>query len=166
LAALVVAAALAAVFALRGSKGGSPSHGTTGATAVALSGVRAFDPAGDGREHDSDAPSATDGNPSTYWYTETYVSGLGKAGVGLVLDAGTPKAVKSITVQSSTPGFTAEILAGNSLDSTLKVDSAKQPVGAATTFSLHGATARYFVLWITDLGGLHSVRVNEITAKR
>jgi hypothetical protein len=74
--------------------------------------------------------------------------------------------VKSITVQSTTPGFTAEILAGNTLDSTLKVDSAKQPVGASTTFSLRGATARYFVLWITDLGTLHSVHVNEITAKR
>jgi serine/threonine-protein kinase len=165
LATLVVAAAVVAVFALRGSNHGTSGNGATGGTAIALNGVRAFDPSGDGSEHDADAPNATDGSASTYWSTESYVSGLGKAGVGLVLDAGAAKDVKSITVQSTTPGFTAEILAGNTLDSTLKVDSGKQPVGASTTFSLRGATARYFVLWITDLGALHFVHVDEITAK-
>jgi serine/threonine protein kinase len=166
--ALVVAAALAAVFALRGSNSskGTSSHGSGGGSAIALKGVRAFDPAGDLQEHDSAAPSATDGNPATYWYTESYISGLNKAGVGLVLEAGRAADVKSITVHSATPGFTAEILAGNSLDSTLKIDSAKQQVGTSTTFQLHGATARYFVLWITDLGSLHLVHVNEVTARR
>jgi hypothetical protein len=154
------------VFVLRGSNGkGSPAHGSSGGGVVALSGARAFDPAGDLREHDSSSRLATDGDPSTYWYTEHYVDGLNKEGVGLVLDAGRAKNVGSITVQSVTPGFTAEILAGNSLDSTLKVDSSKQQVGASTTFALHGATARYFVVWITDLGGLHSAEINEVTAK-
>ena len=107
----------------------------------------------------------TDGNPATYWETEHYRSGLGKPGVGLVLDAGGGAKPTSITVRSTTPGFTAEILAGNGLSSTMKVDSAKQQVGAATTFALRGATARYFVVWITDLGSNSSVRLNEVTAK-
>jgi eukaryotic-like serine/threonine-protein kinase len=167
LVALAVAAAIVAVFALRGSNDkGSSSNGSSGGGVVALSGARAFDPRGDLREHDSAAPLATDGNPATYWYTEHYVDGLDKAGVGLVLDAASPADVKSITVRSTTPGFTAEILAGNSLDSTLKIDSSKQQVGGSTTFSLRGATARYFIVWITDLGGLKSARINEVTAKR
>ena len=164
--ALAVAAAIVAVFALRGSNDKSTtSKGSTRGAVIALTGARAFDPAGDLREHDSSARLATDGDPSTYWYTEHYIDGLDKEGVGLVLDAGGAKKIGSITVQSTTPGFTAEILAGNSLDSSLKVDSSKQQVGPSTTFSLRGATARYFVVWITDLGGLDSARVNEVTAK-
>jgi eukaryotic-like serine/threonine-protein kinase len=167
LVALAVVAAIVAAFALRGSNhhGSSSSKGSAGGSVIALTGARAFDPAGDLREHDSSARNATDGNPGTYWYTEHYVDGLNKAGVGLVLDAGRAKTVGSITVKTATPGFTAEILAGDSLDSTLKVDSSKQQVGASTTFSLRGATARYFVVWITDLGGLHSAEINEVTAK-
>ena len=167
LAALVIAAALAAVFALRGSKNANGTSGksSTGGAVIALSGVRAFDPAGDGREHDANAPQATDGDAGTFWYTEHYTGGLGKPGVGLVLDAGRAKAVKSITVQSATPGFTAEILAGNTLSSTMKVDSTSQRVGSSTTYTLRGATARYYVLWITNLGQNASVDVNEVTAK-
>jgi serine/threonine protein kinase len=166
LVALAVAAAIVAVFALRGSKGGSSAHRSSGGGVVALSGARAFDPSGDGREHDSDAPKATDGNPATFWYTEHYTGGLDKPGVGLVLDAGSAKTVKSLTVQSTTPGFTAEILAGNSLTSTPHIDSNSQQIGARTTFTLHGATARYYILWITNLGRNTSVDVNEVTAKR
>jgi eukaryotic-like serine/threonine-protein kinase len=166
LVALAVAAAVVAVVVLHGSNGkGSPSHGSSGGGAVSLKGARAFDPYGDGSEHDSNAPSATDGNASTYWYTEHYRDGLGKPGVGLVLDAGRAATVKSVTVQTTTPGFTAEILAGNTIGSTMKVDSSKQLIGSSTTVALRGATARYYVLWITDLGANSSVRVNEVTAK-
>ena len=164
-AAVLIAAALAAVFALRGSNGGPSSSRSPGTSVIHLSGARAFDPAGDGREHDANAPQATDGDAGTFWYTEHYSGGLRKAGVGLVLDAGRAKVVKSITVQSATPGFTAEILAGDSLASTPRVDSASQQVEARTTFSLHGANARYYILWITNLGSNTSVDVNEITAK-
>ena len=55
---------------------------------------RSYDPAGDGREHDGEVPLATDGNLATYWQTEHYANpafgSLGKPGVGLVLDAGSP----------------------------------------------------------------------------
>src|SRR5689334_21956207 len=76
---LVLAAAAAivgAVVGLGGSK--SPHAGTTGSTGSAaagaplpLTGVGTSDPAGDG-EHDADVPKATDGNPQTYWYTQSY----------------------------------------------------------------------------------------------
>ena len=42
---------------------------------------------GDGEEHDERVADATDGDPATYWTTETYQA-FTKPGVGLVLDAG------------------------------------------------------------------------------
>jgi len=170
LALLVIAAVI--VFVVAGRDHGSPSKGSSGGggsssgAAIALAGTRAFDPAGDGREHDSAAPLATDGDFATAWETEHYRDGLGKEGVGLVLDGGAVRTVSSITVRTDTPGFTAEILAGNSLSgATLKIDSSKQPVGSSTTFDLRGAQARYYIVWITDLGGNVSAHVNEVTAR-
>jgi serine/threonine-protein kinase len=163
---LAAAAAVAAILVLRGSNSDKPSQGSKGTgAAITLSAARAFDPSGDGAEHDSAAPNATDGNASTYWDTEHYRGTLNKPGVGLVLDAGTAKKVSSITVHSSTPGFTAEILAGDTLGTTPAVDSASQTAGATTTFDLRGATARYYIVWITNLGSNASVRIEEVTAK-
>jgi hypothetical protein len=166
---LAVAAAVVAILALRGSNSDKSSQGSNGGSgsgaAITLSATRALDPYGSGGEHDSAASRATDGDAATYWDTEHYNSGLGKPGVGLVLDAGVAKKVGSITVHSSTPGFTAEILAGNTVGTAMKVDAAKQTVGAATTFDLGGATARYYIVWITNLGSNSSVRIEDVTAK-
>jgi len=165
---LVAAAAIAAVLLL-GRSGGSArdnsSQGSSSGRAISLSGARAYDPVGGDGEHDSAAPNATDGNPSTYWDTEHYQGGLGKPGVGLVLDAGRAKTVKTITVKSTTPGFTAEILAGNSLSTQPNIDSSSQTVGASTSFTLHGAHARYYIVWITNLGSNVSARINEVTGR-
>ena len=89
------------------------------------------------------------------------VRAVGKGVPGLVLDAGSARKAGSITVHSTTPGFTAEILAGNTLSTTMKIDSSSKVVGASTTFSLRGATARYYVLWITNLGSNTSVRTRK-----
>ena len=53
------------------------------------------------------APLATDGTLGTVWQTESYhdAPSLGKPGVGLVLDAGTPVQLHRITVVTSTPGL-------------------------------------------------------------
>jgi serine/threonine-protein kinase len=168
----LLAVAAVVVFVVAGRDHGSPGTGSSGGSggssgaAIALAGTRAFDPAGDGREHDSAAPLATDGDFATAWETEHYRDGLGKAGVGLVLDAGGVRKVSSITVRTDTPGFTAEILAGNSPSGTEpKIDSSKQQVGSSTTFDLRGARARYYIVWITDLGGNASAHVNEVTAR-
>jgi hypothetical protein len=73
--------------------------------------------------------------------------------------------LSSITVTTSTPGFTAEILAGDSVATQPPADSASQTVSGRTSFTLQGAKARYYILWITRLptGGL--ARVNEVTAR-
>ena len=165
---LVAAAAIVAgVIGLRGSKNTPAGKHVTAGTVVPLIGVGTSDPAGDG-EHDADVPKATDGDPSTYWYTQSYYDGggsLGKPGVGIVVAAPRRTAVKSVTVTTDTPGYTAEILVGGSPAGPFVADSSSQTVNARTTFALQGRTARFYVVWITNLGSYRSVHVNEVRAR-
>jgi predicted Ser/Thr protein kinase len=147
-----------------GGGGGAVSSGSP----VSLAGVTSYDPQGNGDEHSSTAPAATDGNPSTYWYTETYSTqdfgGL-KDGVGLVLDAGSPVDVRSLTVSTPTPGFQASVLSGSAQGGPFTSVASTQTVGGTTTFDLHGSTARYYVLWVTRLPPGGRAEVSEVTAR-
>jgi eukaryotic-like serine/threonine-protein kinase len=159
LAALLAAGAVAAAFVAFGNdQGGAASPAT-----VRLSAVGVYDPPpGDGREHDDLVGNATDGNPDTYWTTETYRA-FTKDGVGLVLDAGRDVDLGTITVRTDTPGFTAELKAGDSETDFPDIVADGRTVEAATTFDVGGGKARYYLLWITRLDSL--AHVNEVTAR-
>jgi eukaryotic-like serine/threonine-protein kinase len=171
----VLAGIFAAVFALTGSptKFSSAVDKATGGSTntskpVRLTGLSGYDPYGTGGEHDEDAKLATDGQQGTFWKTENYrssLSSLRKKGVGLLLDAGSAREIKAVTVTSDTRGFTAEIEAGPSASGPFSPVSNSQTVGGTTTFTLRNARARYFVVWITDLGQNAQVHVDEVTAK-
>ena len=88
-----------------------------------------------------------------------------KKGVGLLLDAGHAVALKSITVTTDTPGYTVQIQAGASPTGPFAPDSSSKRVGAHTTFTLEGKSARYYVLWITNLGTSDFAHVNEVKAR-
>jgi len=61
--------------------------------------------------------------------------------------------------------FAARISAVNSLSTrNAAVDSTVQRVGSKTVFALHGAKARYYIVWITNLGRGNSADINEVTA--
>ena len=167
----VLAGILAAVFTFTDSsqqlkklvgKDKTPAAATT---PVRLSGITAYDPDGDGQEHDETASEATDGNPATFWRTEHYNGSLNKPGVGLVLDAGKSVRLSKLTVTSETPGFTAQVQAGASSTGGFTAVSPSSVVGTSTTFSLDGSPERYYLLWVTDLGGNPRVEVNEVTAR-
>ena len=170
LAVAVVAAAAVGAYVLTkgasnatgiGNGGGSPP-----AKPVQLAGAGAYDPFGTNGEHDGDAPKATDNNTATYWRTESYRDGLNKKGVGVVLDAGAAKKIKTMTVTTDTPGFTAEIQAGDSKTGPFTSVSSSQTVNGTATFTLDGGSHQYYVVWITDLGQNNSsVHVNEVRAK-
>ena len=173
----VLAGIFAAVFAFTGSptdfqgaihKAGVGGGKTSGGKLVHLTGMTGYDPQGTGGEHDSSGQLATDGNGTTYWQTEHYGSssfgGL-KDGVGLVLDAGSAKKLKQLTVKSDTPGFTAIIKSGRSETGPFAAVSASQTVGSSTTFSLRGSAAQYYLIWITELPSEGVAHVNEVTAK-
>jgi eukaryotic-like serine/threonine-protein kinase len=166
----VLAGIFAAVFAFTDS--GPKLSGLVGRdksspplVAVSLTGVASYDPDGDQHEHDEDVALATDRNPDTYWTTEHYDSGLQKPGVGLVLDTGSAKKLASLTVKSDTPGFTAVIKAGSSPSGGFTPVSSAGAVGTQTKFSLDGDAARYYLIWITDLGPNAAVHVNEVSGR-
>jgi eukaryotic-like serine/threonine-protein kinase len=136
-------------------------------TPIHLLGVRGYDPFGDNHaEHDNLAGLATDRNRSTAWNTEHYNS-FNKPGVGLLLDAGRPVSPHRITVDTTTPGFTAEIKAGNDPGGAdFRSVASAQTISGETTFALdlHQAK-RYYVVWITKLpSGTSSVEINEVRA--
>jgi tRNA A-37 threonylcarbamoyl transferase component Bud32 len=164
LGALAIAAVVIGLLTLRGGGRDVP----VGAP-ITIDGAGAYDPYGDGTEHDADAPKATDGNVETYWTTEDYNSGLAgvkKAGVGLVLDATSVVQLSRITVVTDTPGFTAEIRATNIQGTPGQKISDSRVAAATTRFSIHqSAPKRFYVVWITKLApGGHFAHVNEVRA--
>jgi hypothetical protein len=169
----VLAAIFAIVFAFTGSPtdfSGAAHKAGLGKPAaskpVHLLGAASYDPQGDNRvEHPERVRFAADGQSSTYWETEHYSGGLNKNGVGVVLDAGKARKLSQVTVTTDTDGFTAEIESGSSAGGPFTPVSDSEVVNGRAVFKLHGDAARYYVVWITDLGSNSSVHVNEVTAK-
>jgi len=165
----VLAVILAAVFAFT-DPGGELSNlvgknkQTTGAAAgpAHFTAASAFDPYGDNTEHDDRAREAIDGDPATFWNTEHYDGALPKPGVGLVVAMSTARKLSKLVVRSDTPGFTATIESGSRATGPFKPISSSQQVGGNTTFSLKGDSARYYMVWITNLGSNSSVEISEV----
>jgi hypothetical protein len=141
----------------------SAAQGTPPPTVpVRLSAIGAWDPYGDGREHDTEASAAEDGNPGTYWPTETYTDGLQKPGVGLLLDAGRAVRLRRLVVTTDTPGYNALIEAGSASAGPFQPISRPRTVAPTTTFSLRARAERYYLIWIRRLD--HTAHVNEVRA--
>jgi hypothetical protein len=163
---VAIAAVVIGFFALHGhgTKGGVPA-----AVHIRLHGLRGYDPYGDNHaEHDSMAGLATDGQRGTAWTTEHYDgANLGKPGVGLLLDAERPVSPRGITIDTSTPGFTAGLLAGdNAGGSDFRQVARPQTINGEITIPLDlHAPRRYFVIWITHLPpGIDQAQINEVRA--
>jgi eukaryotic-like serine/threonine-protein kinase len=164
---LVALGAVGAYLLFR-SSGGS-STGAGGGTA-SVTAVTAFDPFGTGApgENNAQAHLATDGDESTYWSTETYRASfaeLDKPGVGLVLEVKGSGKPASIVVTTDTPGFTAEIKAGDSEGTFPDVVSGPQVVARTATFTIGGNAHPYYLVWITNLGPHEVDHVNEVRAR-
>ncbi len=141
---------------------------------VAVAGIRAHDPLGDGREHDDLLPNLLDGDPGTAWHTERYSSrdlgGL-KEGVGFVLILAEPVALAGLHVEAESSGWAARVHVAD--EPRPGVDGWGAPVaeasgiGATHTFDLGGATGRAVLVWITDLGdGEPRVRLTGVRLTR
>jgi len=169
LAGLVLLAIVAAAIVFGGSSIGRRHQHKAGVpVSASLRGVGNYDPTGNPDTHATTASAATDGNPSTDWYTQIYASsafgGL-KQGLGLVVDAGRAVKLRTLTVHTPTPGFTAQVKAGPSARGPFTADSSMQTVGSSTTFHLNGATARYYVVWITRLPGGGKAEISEVSSR-
>jgi serine/threonine-protein kinase len=172
--AAVVAFALLAGRAERGT-------GTTGAKpppalkAVSLGQSRAedYDPLGDNRSESPEAAGfAIDREPSTVWDTESYVGGnLGKDGVGLAIDAKPSLAARQIEIRTPTPGWSGAVYAAKGARLPESIDSPDwTKVGTVTNATRRtrvdldtaGEQFRWYLVWITDLGGREKVAISEV----
>jgi len=133
------------------------------AESVGLTAVRDHDPFGGDGEHPEAVARATDGDPATYWPTETYTS-FDKEGVGIVVDAGSRAELGGLTVVTDEPGWTAVVQAGARAGGPFERVSREQAVESETTFELDtgGEAYRFYVVWITGLEG--RAIINEVRA--
>ncbi|WP_248579640.1 protein kinase family protein [Nocardioides sp. InS609-2] len=169
LVALLVVAVLA-VLQLRNDDGDPASEDTTGQArdrprAVPLTGVTAqdFDPQGDApfEEYPDLVPLALDGDPATAWQTNTYNQNLGpgglKTGVGLVLDLGSAKTLRSVRLTLPGGPTSAEVFRTGEVPTT--VDGLEAVADGSTTGDDPALTLRlpddvadqYVVVWLTSL---------------
>jgi eukaryotic-like serine/threonine-protein kinase len=137
---------------------------TAALKAIALTAAQSYDPQGDDTESQYLAPRAIDADPATFWRTETYKSSendlAGKGGVGLVLDAGQAVTGKELRVSTPEPGWSAKVFVTRSatippeLTGWSTASASFTTSGPITKVTLHGPSARYFLVWITRLTGV------------
>jgi hypothetical protein len=143
----------------------APSTAPVGPAAgqpIAILSATGFDPEGDGNEKNTQAPRVYDGNPATAWSSEGYGSadfgGLGKKGVGVLLDLGQPTSVNQVTLDlgAGPVDFTVYAATKNSLDGATTIGTASAATGqiqikAATVMP----AAQYVIVWFTRLAPDH-----------
>jgi hypothetical protein len=155
----------------------TPGSQTTTASASPIRGVggSAYDPLGDGGEHDEDAPNAVDGNTASTWETDRYrtaqLGGL-KTGVGLVLSLEAPKQARdlSLTLTAAGADFTVYGSAEDTVPDTLGDGTGWRQIGGREdaderlTVKLSGGPQQHYLIWFTNLpqdGGGYRIGIAE-----
>jgi hypothetical protein len=133
---------------------------TTAAPAVVASSLVAdsFDPEGSDGEHDGDLPNLVDGDPTTSWDTEGYVSrtfGI-KSGVGVHVTLPARAELGDLVITSPSNGWSASVYVADAPATDLggwgePVAQRTAIAPGVTTISLD-TRGRSVLVWITDLG--------------
>src|SRR5215204_4988917 len=136
---------------------GSPRSKPKATPIGELTGAEDFDPPpGDQEEHSEEVALAVDGDPSTAWTTEKYsggFAGVGKEGVGLIVDAGSTVQARELEVDTQTPGWSGEVYAANQQAPDLAgwgkpVGSISNATEAETVPIKLSEPSRYYLVWI------------------
>jgi serine/threonine-protein kinase len=147
---------------------GSSGTRAPSAQPAQIVGADAFDPQGDGIEHNADLPKLFDGNPATAWSTEHYDAGLRgvpQQGVGFVLLLKGTHRLGHLQVTSPNRGWTASVYVADGPKANLQQWGAQvgsHVVDGTASFDLHARQGGAVLFWITDLGGNQSVSVSEV----
>jgi hypothetical protein len=146
----------------------------------ALSCTNAYNPYGRGSvaQENAAAKYAVDANPGTAWTTDNYYGGNldGKPGVGIYVSGHGEEAAVRMVVQTTTPGFDAQVLATSRTPVATSYPASDwhrvgslNGVGPRQTIPLRtgGRRYRYYLLWVTSLP-THSqhISINEINLYR
>jgi serine/threonine-protein kinase len=134
--------------------------------------AQGFNPLGSPTNESPDASLAIDNNPNTFWDTQHYYDNkLDKAGTGLFVNASPGTPARQLRIIAATPGFTATVYARNDNPPVKWPDpgwtrvSAPTVVGKSTAIPLTSANTsyRYYLVWITSLGGHQQLSIAEVT---
>ncbi|MHB8657505.1 MAG: protein kinase domain-containing protein [Solirubrobacteraceae bacterium] len=147
-----------------------------GAVTLCTSCAHGFNPLGNPVDERPGASLAIDNDPNTYWNTQIYYDDvLNKAGTGLYLDASPGTTARVLRILTPTPGFTATIYARNDPPPTRWPDpgwtelSSPTKVAGAQNIQLSVSQStryRYYLVWITSLGGHDMLQLAEVTLYR
>lgn len=130
-----------------------PATPVTGLTATDL------DPQGDGAENSEDVGNAVDGDPATSWTTLTYKQQLGpgglKQGVGLVVDLGASRAVRSVELSLAGAPTTLSLYLTDDppveVGGLTAVADVEADTDTASVDLADAPTGRYLTVWLTAL---------------
>ena len=118
----------------------------------------------------SEPGAVSDGVWDTYWETPGIIAGnLTIGGVGVVLKFNQDIPLWEVIVQSSTPGWSAEIYAAKAAFSERSdwgnIIDGRRIENEKTTFKMGGIEANSILLWINDPAAAltNQIRINEIT---
>jgi eukaryotic-like serine/threonine-protein kinase len=135
-----------------------------------------FDPLGDNKaEHHDEVGLAIDNQLDTKWTTETYQLGnLGKAGVGIYLDAKPGTTARAMRIVTDTPGFSVQVYARTNPPPQSWPDAGWHLIGSVSHVKRHqdvrltsdSKTYRFYLMWITNLSGNPQVAINELALYR
>ncbi len=160
--ALVGLLAVAGLTTLALGGGGGPTDEPTPVAnaGVPVTRVVLFDPYGSVGTQDVGPAAAVDGDPATVWRTPGYpvpLRSLGTPGLGMWIDVGEPRAIDRVEVDLVTSGVTIELLSADTPPSGSATeadwvprDRAARP-GPTVSLGADGTSARYWLLWITEL---------------
>ena len=139
---------------------------------IAILSATGFDPQGDGKENNDQAPRVYDGNPATAWSSEGYntaaFGGLGKKGIGVRLDLGQPTSVNHVTIDLGIGPVDLTVYAAtkDSLDGATVIGSASAASGRVQLDAASAMPqAQYVIVWVTKLaqdGGRFRTSIAEI----
>jgi hypothetical protein len=129
-----------------------------------------FDPEGDGKERNSEAPRVYDGKPSTFWSSEGYASAnLGglKPGVGVLLDLGQAARVKRVALTLPDVSDVTVFLADDSsIEGATEIGSATDKKGAVTLDNKDvEASGKYVIVWFTKVSQVSDGRFRATLAE-
>jgi serine/threonine-protein kinase len=137
--------------------------------------AQGYNPLGAPTNEAPNASLAIDNQLSTFWDTQDYYSEkLGKAGTGIYLNASPGTTARELRIIDATPGFSATIYGRQTPpphhwpDAGWKAISRPTTVGRSSIIPLTSGQTRYryFLVWITTLGGHEQLSLAEITIYR
>jgi hypothetical protein len=115
---------------------------------------------------------AYDGDLTTFWHTDTYFTpsfGNLRRGLGLAIQVDGTHKLHQLKVYSQSEGWSAEVYVGNTVPDPPSMgpwgsvlDNKARTVAGWTTFNLTGVQGSSVLLWITYLGPLAQVKINEL----